>query len=97
MTIETAKHSRTKFTMRVPPSLATSVAVVESKQLEVEVQDNQQRICTHAVTTRFSRARLIQQFEEGKLKRHDEIDFGNPVGDEWGGPDDLTGERIDNE
>jgi antitoxin MazE len=39
---------------------------------------------------RFSRERLLQQYREGKLVPHEEIDFGDPVGDELGGPDDPT-------
>jgi antitoxin MazE len=95
MTIETAKRSSNTFTMWIPSNLATNASLVESHEVMIEVQDNQPRICTYAAIPQFSRARLIQQFEEGKLKRHDEIDFGCPVGDEWGGPEDPTGEGIE--
>ncbi|WP_156529113.1 hypothetical protein [Caballeronia udeis] len=51
-------------------------------EADVEVQHGQLIVRVRTAILRFSRERLIQQFREGELQRHDEIDFGDPVGDE---------------
>ena len=95
MAIETVKRRGNGLVVLIPPNLAAEASRVEGQEVDVEVQDRQLLVHAYAAIPRFSRERLIQQFRDGKLQRHDEIDFGDPVGDESGGPQDPTREGIE--
>ena len=95
MAIETVKRRGNGLVVLIPPNLAAEASRVEGEEVDVEIQDGQQFVHEHTAIPRFSRERLIQQFKDGKLHRHDEIDFGDPVGDEWGGPQDPTRAGIE--
>jgi len=92
MAIQTLKRWGNSLAVRIPASVATEAAFTEGQEVDVQVQDGQLMVRPHTSIPLFSRERLIQQFREGKLKRHEEIDFGDPVGTELGGPDDPTRE-----
>jgi antitoxin MazE len=81
--------------VRIPANIATELSLEEGQEVHVEVMDGCVSIRPHKAIRRFSRERLIQQYKEGKLEPHDEIDFGEPVGDEWGGPEDPSREGIE--
>lgn len=93
MAMQTVKRRDSSPDAHLQSSLATEASLVEGQ--DVGGEDNQLLVRTHATIPRFSRERLIQQFREGKLQRHDEIDFGDPVGDKLGGPQDLTRDGIE--
>ena len=95
MAIETVKRRGNGLAVLIPPNLAAEASRVEGEEVDVEVQDRQLLVHAYAAIPRFSRERLIQQFRDGKLQRHDEIDFGDPVGDESRGPQDPTREAIE--
>jgi antitoxin MazE len=92
MAIQTVKRWGNSLAVRIPSNLATAASIIEGQEVDVEVQDGHLLVRPHTSIERFSRERLIQQFKDGKLQRHEEIDFGDPVGDEWGGPQDPTRE-----
>jgi antitoxin MazE len=73
--------------VRIPANIATELSLEEGQEVQVEVMDGCVSVRPHRTIRRFSRERLIQQHREGKLQPHDEIDFGDPVGSEWGGPE----------
>ncbi|SAK98880.1 transcriptional regulator/antitoxin, MazE [Caballeronia calidae] len=81
--------------VRIPANIASELSLEEGQEVHVEVEDGRVIVRPHRAIRRFSRERLIQQFREGKLERHEEIDFGDPVGDEWGGPADPTREGFE--
>ena len=95
MAVQTVKRWGNSLAVRIPSNLAAEASLIEGQEVDVEVQDGQLVVRAHSAIPRVSRERLIQQFKEGKLQRHDEIDFGDPVGDEWGGPQDPTREGIE--
>ena len=90
MAIQIVKRWGNSLALRIPSNLATEASIIEGQEVDVEVQDGQLLVRPHTAIPRFSRERLIQQFKEGKLVPHEEIDYGDPVGDELGGPDDPT-------
>ncbi|ADG14260.1 AbrB/MazE/SpoVT family DNA-binding domain-containing protein [Paraburkholderia sp. JPY432] len=90
MAIQTLKRRGNSLEVRIPASVATKVGFTEGQEVDVQVLDGQVVIRPHASIGRFSRERLIQQYREGKLQPHEEIDFGEPQGTELGGPDDPT-------
>lgn len=90
MSIQTVKRWGNSLAVRIPSSLATQASIVEGQEVDVQVEDGHLLVKPHTTIRRFSRERLIQQFNEGKLVRHAEIDFGDPVGNELGGPEDPT-------
>jgi antitoxin MazE len=73
--------------LRIPASMANELSLKEGEEVQLEIHDGRLTVRPHRVTRRFSRDRLVQQFKGGELRRHTEIDFGDPVGTEWGGPD----------
>jgi antitoxin MazE len=95
MAIQSLKRWGNSLAVRIPSHLATEASFVEGQEVDVEVRDGQLIVRAHTAIPRFSRERLIQQFQEGELQRHDEIDFGDPVGDEWGGLQDPTRPGIE--
>ncbi|CAN7201899.1 AbrB/MazE/SpoVT family DNA-binding domain-containing protein [Caballeronia sp. 15711] len=95
MPIQIVKRWGNSLAVRIPSSLAIEASLVEGQEVDVEVHDGQLLVRAHSAIPRFSRERLIQQFKDGKLQRHDEVDFGDPVGDEWGGPQDPTREGME--
>jgi antitoxin MazE len=94
MAVQIVKRWGNSLAVRIPSNLATQASLTEGQEVDVEVQDGQLLVRPHTAIPRFSRERLIQQFKEGKLQRHEQIDFGDPVGCEWGGPDDPTRESV---
>jgi len=90
MAIQIVKRWGNSLALRIPSNLATEASIIEGQEVDVEVQDGQLLVRAHTAIPRFSRERLIQQHKEGKLVQHEMIDFGDPVGDELGGPDDPT-------
>ncbi|GJH14404.1 AbrB/MazE/SpoVT family DNA-binding domain-containing protein [Caballeronia novacaledonica] len=81
--------------VRIPANIASELSLEEGQEVHVDVEDGHVAVRPHRAIRRFSRERLIQQFREGTLERHEEIDFGDPVGDEWGGPGDPTREGLE--
>lgn len=81
--------------VRIPASIASELSLTEGQEVHVEVMDGRVTVQPHRAMRRFSRERLIQQFRAGKLERHEEIDFGDAVGDEWGGPEDPSREGLE--
>ncbi|KND58089.1 hypothetical protein BVER_00378 [Candidatus Burkholderia verschuerenii] len=81
--------------VRIPANMAAEISVEEDQEVHVEVEDGRIVVRPHKAIRRFSRERLIQQYREGKLVPHDEIDFGDPMGTEWGGPEDPSREGIE--
>ena len=80
--------------VRIPANIASELSLEEGQEVQVEVIDGRVTVRPHQAIRRFSRERLIQQFREGKLERHEEVDFGDPVGTELGGPEDPTREDL---
>jgi antitoxin MazE len=81
--------------VRIPANIAAEISLEEGQEVQVEVEDGRIVVRPHKAIRRFSRERLIQQYREGKLVPHDEIDFGAPKGTEWGGPEDPSREGIE--
>lgn len=94
MAIQTVKRWGNSLAVRIPASLAEEVALQEGQEVDVVVEDGRLQVRPHTAIRRFSLERLIQQHEEGKLAPHETIDWGDPVGNETGGPDDP--DRNDN-
>ncbi|RAR53879.1 antitoxin MazE [Paraburkholderia unamae] len=90
MTIQVVKRWGNSLAVRIPANLAQQVHLAEDQEVDVEVQDGTIVVRARRPVPLFSREKLIEQYRSSKLKRHDEIDFGDPVGTEWGGPDDPT-------
>ena len=90
MAIQTVKRWGNSLAVRIPTNLAIEASIVEGQEVDVEVRDGQLEVRPRSVIPRFSREKLIQQHREGKLIPHEEIDFGDPVGNELGGPEDPT-------
>ncbi|MEC5409373.1 AbrB/MazE/SpoVT family DNA-binding domain-containing protein [Paraburkholderia sp. MPAMCS5] len=90
MAIQTVKRWGNSLAVRIPANLATEISIEEGQEVEVRRDGGVLVITRHTPVRRFSRERLIQQYREGKLQQHGEIDFGDPVGSELGGPDDPT-------
>ncbi|AET91838.1 transcriptional regulator/antitoxin, MazE [Burkholderia sp. YI23] len=80
--------------VRIPANIASELSLEEGQEVHVEVIDGCVSVRPHRAIRRFSRERLVQQFRDGKIERHEEIDFGAPAGDEWGGPEDPTREDL---
>jgi antitoxin MazE len=72
--------------VRIPASIASELSLEEGQEVHVEVMDGRVSVRPHRALRRFSRERLVQQFKAGRIGRHVEIDFGSPVGSEWGAP-----------
>jgi antitoxin MazE len=81
--------------VRIPANIAAEISLEEGQEVHVEVEDGRIVVRPHKAIRRFSRERLIQQYREGKLAPHDDVDFGEPVGTEWGGPEDPSREGIE--
>ena len=90
MAIQTLKRWGNSLAVRIPANVANEVAFSEGQEVDVQVQDGQVMVRPHTSIRRFSRERFIQQLREGKLQKHEEIDFGEPQGSEIGGPEDPT-------
>jgi antitoxin MazE len=90
MTIQTVKRWGNSLAVRIPANLATEIAIEEGQEVDVRTDGGVLVITRHTPIRRFSRERLIEQFREGKLQQTEEIDFGDPVGSELGGPNDPT-------
>jgi antitoxin MazE len=90
MTTQTIKRWGNSLAVRIPANLASEAQLAEDQEVDVRVEHGMVIVQPHAPIARFSRERLIQQFKESKLARHDDIDFGDPVGSELGGVDDPT-------
>jgi antitoxin MazE len=73
--------------VRIPANIATELSLEEGQEVHVELMDGGVSVRPHRAIRRFSRERLIQQHKAATLSPHAEIDFGDPVGAEWGGPD----------
>ncbi|WP_250452815.1 AbrB/MazE/SpoVT family DNA-binding domain-containing protein [Caballeronia sp. ATUFL_M2_KS44] len=95
MPVQILKRWGNSLAVRIPANIAGELSLEEGQEVQVEVADGQVIVRPHRVIRRFSRERLIRQHREGKLERHDEIDFGDPAGAEWGGPEDPTREGIE--
>lgn len=98
MAIQTVKRWGNSLAVRIPAALADEVALAEGQEVDVVVEDGRLQVRPHTAIPRFSRERLIQQYElykQGKFPPpHETIDWGDPVGSEWGGPDDPSKESI---
>ncbi|SAL77311.1 transcriptional regulator/antitoxin, MazE [Caballeronia peredens] len=81
--------------VRIPANIASELSLEEGQEVNLEVEDGHVTVRPHRAIRRFSRERLIQQFREGRLGRHEETDFGDPVGAERGGPDDPAREGLE--
>jgi antitoxin MazE len=92
MPVQVLKRWGNSLAVRIPANIAGELSLEEGQEVHVEVEDGQVIVRPHRAIRRFSRERLIQQFRGGKLERHEEIDFGDPAGTEWGGPEDPTRE-----
>lgn len=90
MAVQILKRWGNSLAVRIPANIASDLSLEEGQEVQVEAVDGRVSVWPHRAIRRFSRERLIQQFREGKLERHEEIDFGDPVGTEWGGPKDPT-------
>jgi len=90
MAVQRIKRWGNSLAVRIPANLASEAQFAEGQEVDVQVENGIVIVQAHESIPLFSRERLIQQFREGKLKRHEEIDFGDPVGNELGGPDDPT-------
>ncbi|KMZ11348.1 hypothetical protein BHUM_06139c [Candidatus Burkholderia humilis] len=80
--------------VRIPANIASELSLQEGQEVQLEVIDGRLSVQPHRTTRRFSRERLIQQYREGKLQPHEEVNFGDPLGSEWGGPEDPFSEGI---
>ena len=90
MTIQTLKRWGNSLAVRIPASVAAKLALTEGQEVEVEVEDGVLTVRAHTAIRRFSRERYMRQLHEGKLVQQPLIDFGEPQGVEFGGPDDPT-------
>ncbi|KNH04406.1 hypothetical protein BRCH_00845c [Candidatus Burkholderia brachyanthoides] len=88
------KRLGNSLAVRIPANTAAKVSLEEGQDVCVEVENGRVVMRPHEAIRRFSRERLIQQYREGKLAAHGELDFGDPVGSEWSGPDGASREGI---
>jgi antitoxin MazE len=88
MTIQTLKRWGNSLAVRIPASVAAKLALAEGQEIELDVEDGTLTVRPHTAIPRFSRERYLQQLRESKLAQHALVDFGEPQGSEFGGPDD---------
>jgi antitoxin MazE len=90
MTVQTLKRWGNSLAVRIPAGLAAKLALAEGQEIELEVEDGTLTVRPHTAIPRFSRERYLQQLRESRLTQHPLVDFGEPQGAEFGGPDDPT-------
>lgn len=90
MAVQTLKRWGNSLAVRIPASVAQEAHFAEGQEVDVHVVDGKVQILPHTGIKRFSRERYLQQLREGKLAPHPIVDFGEPQGSEFGGPDDPT-------
>ena len=95
MPVQILKRWGNSLAVRIPANIASELSLEEGQEVQVEIVDGCVAVRPLRAIRRFSRERLVQQYREGRLGRHEEIDFGDSVGDEWGGPEDPTREGIE--
>ena len=88
MAIQTLKRWGNSLAVRIPANVAQEVMFAEGQEVDVHVVDGKVLIRPHGAIKRFSRERYLQQLREAKLEPHPIIDFGEPQGSEFGGPDE---------
>ncbi|VWB97137.1 AbrB/MazE/SpoVT family DNA-binding domain-containing protein [Burkholderia lata] len=90
MTVQTLKRWGNSLAVRIPASVAQEAHFAEGQEVDIQVVDGKVQILAHVGIKRFSRERYLQQLREGKLEPHPIIDFGDPQGSEFGGPDEHS-------
>ncbi|WP_186078696.1 AbrB/MazE/SpoVT family DNA-binding domain-containing protein [Burkholderia gladioli] len=88
MVAQVVKRWGNSLAIRIPASVANEARLTENGEVEIEVCDGVVMVRARRAVPLFSRDKLIEQFRSGELVPHDEIDFGEPAGTEFGGPDD---------
>lgn len=88
MAVQTLKRWGNSLAVRIPANVAQEVKFAEGQEVDVQVVDGNLQIRAHGAIKRFSRERYLQQLREAKLAPHPHVEFGEPQGDEFGGPDD---------
>ncbi|KVT03397.1 transcriptional regulator/antitoxin MazE [Burkholderia sp. MSMB1078WGS] len=90
MTVQTLKRWGNSLAVRIPASVAQEAHFAEGQEVDIHVVDGKVQIHAHTGIKRFSRERYLQQLREGKLEPHPIVDFGDPQGSEFGGPDEHS-------
>ncbi|KML47296.1 transcriptional regulator/antitoxin MazE [Burkholderia cepacia] len=90
MTVQTLKRWGNSLAVRIPASVAQEARFAEGQEVDIHVVDGKVQILPHVGVKRFSRERYLQQLRDRKLEPHPILDFGDPQGTEFGGPDDST-------
>ncbi|MEN2470944.1 MULTISPECIES: AbrB/MazE/SpoVT family DNA-binding domain-containing protein [Burkholderia] len=90
MTVQTLKRWGNSLAVRIPASVAQEARLAEGQEVDIHVVDGKVQILPHVGVKRFSRERYLQQLRDRKLEPHPILDFGDPQGTEFGGPDDST-------
>ncbi|MBR8351251.1 AbrB/MazE/SpoVT family DNA-binding domain-containing protein [Burkholderia cenocepacia] len=90
MAVQTLKRWGNSLAVRIPANVAQEVAFAEGQEVDVHVVEGKVEIRPHSAIKRFSRERYLQQLREAKLEPHPVIDFGEPQGSEFGGPDEQS-------
>jgi antitoxin MazE len=88
MAIQTLKRWGNSLAVRIPANVAAEADFAEGQEVDVEVADGTVLVRPHSAIRLFSRERYLEQLRAGKLELHPIIDFGEPQGSEFGGPDD---------
>lgn len=92
MPVQVLKRWGNSLAIRIPATIAAEASLEEGQEVFLAVEHGRVIVQPRTAIRRFSRERLIQQFREGNLQRHEEIDCGDAVGTEWGGPQDPARE-----
>ncbi|MDR5761532.1 AbrB/MazE/SpoVT family DNA-binding domain-containing protein [Caballeronia sp. LZ035] len=92
MPVQILKRWGNSLAIRIPATIAAEASLEEGQEVFLAVEDGRVVVQARTAIKRFSRERLIQQFREGNLQRHEEMDFGDAVGAECGGPQDPARE-----
>ncbi|RQQ42026.1 AbrB/MazE/SpoVT family DNA-binding domain-containing protein [Burkholderia stagnalis] len=89
MAIQTLKRWGNSLAVRIPASVASEAHFSEGQEVDVQAIDGTVQILPHVALRLFSRERYLQQLRERRDEQHPDIDFGEPRGNEFGGPDEL--------
>jgi antitoxin MazE len=88
--VQTLKRWGNSLAVRIPASVAQEAMFAEGQEVDVHVIDGKVQILPHGAIKRFSRERYLQQLREASLEPHPAMDSGEPLGSEFGGPNDRT-------
>lgn len=88
MPVQTLKRWGNSLAVRIPATVATKLSFAEGQEVDVEIEDGALRVRPRTSIPRFSRERYLQQLREKQHEPHPLVDFGEPQGEEPGGPDD---------